>query len=102
MSVLNNGEGFVFKFFPLFKTYTFHSLFTYILYIFRGFLKRQHRIKMLAKARKVEEELMEDQKILEELKSFAKKKEEEETHKVLEARTKQLEWLDGVSIISVI
>jgi len=55
---------------------------------------------MLAKARQVEEELKEDRKILEELKSFAKKKEEEETQKVLEARTKQLEWLDGVSILS--
>ena len=55
---------------------------------------------MLAKARIVEEELKEDQKILEELKSFAKKKEEEEVQKVLEARTKQLEWLDGVSTLT--
>jgi len=60
------------------------------------FLKRQHRIKMLAKARQVEDELREDQKILEELKSFAKKEEEEQFKKAEEARTKQVEWLDGV------
>ena len=72
----------------------------FILHIFRTFLQRQHRIKMLTKARIVEEELKEDQKILEELKSFAKKKEEEEAQKVLEARTKQLEWLDGVSTLT--
>ena len=57
---------------------------------------------MLAKARQVEEELKEDQKILGELKSFAKKKDEEDAKKVLEARTKQLEWLDGVSKSSII
>ena len=60
-------------------------------------MKRQHRIKMLAKARQVEDELREDQKILEELKSFAKKEEEEQFKKAEEARTKQVEWLDGVS-----
>ena len=53
---------------------------------------------MLAKARQVEDELKEDQKILEELKSFAKKEEEDQFKKVMEARTKQVEWLDGVSI----
>ena len=61
-------------------------------------MKRQHRIKMLAKARQVDDELREDQRILEELKSFTKKEEEEESKKVLEARAKQLQWLDGVSI----
>ena len=63
---------------------------------FGDFLKRQHRIKMLAKARQVEEDLKEDQKILEELKSFAKSKDDEEKKKATEARTKQLEWLEGV------
>ena len=53
---------------------------------------------MLAKARQVDDELREDQRILEELKSFTKKEEEEESKKVLEARAKQLQWLDGVSI----
>ena len=53
---------------------------------------------MLAKARQVDDELREDQRILEELKSFSKKEEEEESKKVLEARAKQLQWLDGVSI----
>ena len=52
---------------------------------------------MLAKARQIEDELKEDQKILEELKSFAKKEEEEQSRKALEARAKQVEWLDGVS-----
>ena len=52
---------------------------------------------MLAKARQVEDELREDQKILEVLKSFAKKEEEERSKKVEEARTKQIQWLDGVS-----
>ena len=52
---------------------------------------------MLAKARQIEDELREDQKILEELKSFAKKEEEEQSRKALEARAKQVEWLDGVS-----
>ena len=52
---------------------------------------------MLAKARQIEDELREDQKILEELKSFAKKEEEEQSRKALEARSKQVEWLDGVS-----
>merc|ERR1712150_179372 len=60
------------------------------------FLKRQHRIKMLARARQIEDELREDQKILEQLKSFAEKEEEEQTKKALEARTKQVQWLDGV------
>ena len=63
---------------------------------FGDFLKRQHRIKMLAKARQVEEELKEDQKILDELKSFVKSKDDEENKKATEARTKQLEWLEGV------
>ena len=53
---------------------------------------------MLAKARQVDDELREDQRILEELKSFTKKEEEEESKKVLEARAKQLQWLDGVRI----
>ena len=53
---------------------------------------------MLAKARQVDDELREDQRILEDLKSFTKKEEEEESKKVLEARAKQLQWLDGVSI----
>ena len=65
---------------------------------FRNFLKRQHRIKLLIKARQVEEELKEDRKILEELKSFARKIYEDEQHIAAEARTKQLEWLDGVGI----
>ena len=56
---------------------------------------------MLAKARQVEDELKEDQKILEELKSFAKKEEEDQFKKVMEARTKQVEWLDGVSIHTI-
>ena len=53
---------------------------------------------MLAKARQVEDELREDQKILQELKSFAKKEEEEKSKEATEARTKQVEWLDGVSL----
>ena len=57
---------------------------------------------MLAKARQVDDELREDQRILEELKSFTKKEEEEESKKVLEARAKQLQWLDGVSILFLI
>ena len=73
-------------------------------YNFRNFLKRQHRVKLLVKAREVEEELAEDLKILQELKSFTAKKGEEERLKVLEARIKQVEWLDGVStsFISII
>merc|ERR1712241_758722 len=67
-------------------------------YILRNFLKRQHRVKLLVKAREVEEELAEDLKILQELKSFTAKKGEEERLKVMEARAKQVEWLDGVLI----
>ena len=52
---------------------------------------------MLARARQIEDELREDQKILEQLKSFAEKEEEEQTKKALEARAKQVQWLDGVS-----
>ena len=44
----------------------------------------------------MDEELKEDLKVLAELKSFTAKKDEEERQKAMEARTKQLEWLDRV------
>lgn len=56
------------------------------------FLKRQHRLKLLAKARQVEEELEEDRKILEDVAAFRIRLEEKEQ----EARAKQLDWLKDV------
>lgn len=61
-----------------------------------AFLKRQHRIKLLERNKKIQDELEEDKKILEQLQSMQAKEDAQLQAKEKESRTKQLEWLKDV------
>ena len=65
--------------------------------IIRAFLKRQHRIKLLERNKIVQEELEEDRRVLEELRSLQAEEEAQQEAKDKQSRSQQLEWLKNVS-----
>ena len=62
----------------------------------RAFLKRQHRIKLLERNKIVQEELEEDKRVLEEIRSLQAKEDAENDVKEKQSRTEQLQWLKEV------
>jgi hypothetical protein len=69
---------------------------TTIGYLFRNYLQRQHRLKLLSKAAQVEKELEEDRRVLEELEKIEGAKEEEEEMKRDDDKKKEIEWMKKV------
>ena len=61
-----------------------------------AFLKRQHRIKLLEKNKIIQEELEEDKRVLEEIRSLQAKEDAENDVKEKQSRTEQLQWLKEV------
>lgn len=60
------------------------------------FLKRQHRIKLLEKNKIIQQELEEDARVLEELRSLQAKEDAQLQAKEKQSRSQQLKWLKDV------